>query len=69
MRRACGTIVAFQQSVHHILPSGFVVLSEHGAYVFGALAVAVSFVMVWFYFYPRRVIARDEDGLQKPRRR
>jgi hypothetical protein len=62
-------MVAFQQSFHHILPFGFMVLSKHGAHVFGALAVAVSLVMVWFYFYPRRVIARDEDGLQKPRRR
>jgi hypothetical protein len=62
-------MVACQQSFHHILPSGFMALSEHGVHVFGALAVAVSLVMVWFFFYPHTVIARDEDGLQKPRRR
>jgi len=26
------------------------VLSEHGAHIFGALAIAVSLVIVWFYF-------------------
>jgi hypothetical protein len=62
-------MVAFQQSFHHILPSSFMMLSQHGARVFDALTVAVSLVMVWFYLYPGRVIARDEDGLQKPRRR
>jgi hypothetical protein len=32
-----GTLVAFQESFHHYAPSG-VVLSEHGAHIFGALA-------------------------------
>jgi hypothetical protein len=41
-------------------------LSEHGARIFGVLAIAVSLVIVWFYFYLRRAIARDE-ALQKPR--
>jgi len=43
------------------------VLSEHGAHIFGALAIAVSLVIVWFYFYLRRAIALDEEALQKPR--
>lgn len=62
-----GTLVTFQQSFHHILSSGFMVLSEHGAHVFGALAIAVGFIIFWFYFYLRRAIARDEEALQKPR--
>jgi hypothetical protein len=61
-----GTLVAFQQSFRY-LPSGFMVLSEHGAHFFGALAIAASLVIVWFYFYLRRAIARDEEALQKPR--
>jgi hypothetical protein len=61
-----GTLVAFQQSFRY-LPSDFMVLSERGAHIFGALAIIVSLVMVWFYFYLRRAIARDEDALQKPR--
>jgi uncharacterized protein YjeT (DUF2065 family) len=61
-----GTVVAFQQSFRY-LPSDIMVLSEHGARIFGALAIAVSLVIVWFYFYLRRRIARDEEALQKPR--
>jgi hypothetical protein len=62
-----GTLVAFQESFHHYAPSGVIVLSEHGAHIFGALAIAVGLVMVWFYFYLRRAIARDQEALQKPR--
>ena len=61
-----GTVVAFQKSFRY-LPSDVMVLSEHGAHIFGALAIAVSLVIVWFYFYLRRAIARDEEALQKPR--
>jgi hypothetical protein len=61
-----GTLVAFQQSFHY-LPSDVMVLSEHGAHIFGALAIGVSLVIIWFYFYLRRAIARDEEALQKPR--
>jgi len=32
-------------------------LRAHGAYIFGALAIAVSLVIVWLYFYLRRAIA------------
>ena len=60
-----GTLVAFQQSFYHA-PSGFMVLSVHGAHIFGILAILVGLVLVWFYFYLRRVIARGES-LQKPR--
>ena len=61
-----GTLVAFQQSFKH-LPSGFMVLSEHGAHILGMLAIAVGLVIFWFYFYLRRAIARDNRVLQKPR--
>jgi hypothetical protein len=61
-----GTVVAFQQSFHHYAPSGFMVLSEHGAHIFGMLTILVAFVLVWFYFYLRRAIVRD-GTLQKPR--
>src|SRR6476620_2613999 len=61
-----GMLVAFQQGFSHHAPSGFTVLSEHGAHVFGVLAILVGLVLVWFYFHLRRVIARDES-LQKPR--
>ena len=42
------------------------VLSEHGAHIFGMLAILVGLILVWFYFYLRQVIARDE-ALQNPR--
>ncbi len=42
------------------------VLSEHGVHIFGMLTILVAFVLVWFYFYLRRVIAPDE-ALQNPR--
>jgi drug/metabolite transporter (DMT)-like permease len=61
-----GTLVAFQQSFRHV-PSGFMVLSEDGAHIFGVLAIVVSLVIVCFYFYLRRAIARDEGILQRPR--
>ena len=60
-----GTMVAFQKSFYYI-PSGVMVLSEHGARIFGVLAIAVGLVFVWLYFYLRRAITRDE-ALQKPR--
>jgi hypothetical protein len=60
-----GTVIAFQQSFRYA-PSGFMALSERGAHIFGVLAILVSLVLVWFYFYLRRAIARDES-LQKPR--
>ena len=56
-----GTLVAFQQSFRY-LPSDIMVLSEHGAHIFGALAIAVSLVIVWFYFYLRR----GSPAMKKP---
>ena len=38
-------------------------MSEHGAHIFGALAVGVGVVFGWFYFYLRRAIARDEPHI------
>jgi hypothetical protein len=32
-------------------------LRAHGAHIFGAIAIAVGLVIVWFYFYLRRAIA------------
>ena len=61
-----GTVVAFQKSFRY-LPSDVMVLSEHGAHIFGALAIAVSLAIVWFYFYLRRAIVRDEEALLSPR--
>jgi hypothetical protein len=61
-----GTLVAFQQSFKY-LPSRFTVLSEHGAHIFGVLAIGVGLVTAWFYFYLRSAIARDEETLQSPR--
>jgi hypothetical protein len=40
------------------------VLSEHGAHILGALAIAVALVMVWLYFFLRSAIARDAHALQ-----
>jgi len=59
-------LIAIQQSFHWVLPSSVTAISEHGAYVFGSLAVCVAVVFVWFYFYLRRAIARDAT-IQKPR--
>ena len=58
-----GPMIAIQQGYKYTYPSpsmgGVTVISEHGAHVFGSLAVAVAVVFVWFYFYLRRVIRRD----------
>jgi drug/metabolite transporter (DMT)-like permease len=61
-----GTVVAFQQSFRYA-PSGIMVLSEHGAHIFGVLAIAVGLVILGFYFYLRRGIVRDDETVQKPR--
>jgi hypothetical protein len=61
-----GPLFAIQQSFHWVLPSSVTAISEHGAHIFGGLAVGVGVVFVWFYFYLCRAIARD-DTIQKPR--
>ena len=50
-------IIAFQQSFRYA-PSGATAISAHGAHIFGLLAIAVALVIVWLYFYLRRVLAR-----------
>jgi hypothetical protein len=61
-----GPLIAIQQSFHWVLPSSVTAISEHGAHVFGILAVGVAVVFVWLYFCLRRAIARDHM-IQKPR--
>ena len=60
-----GTLVAFQQSFYHA-PLRLHGAFQHGAHMFGVLAILVGLVLVWLYFYLRRAITRDES-LQKPR--
>ena len=60
-----GPLIAIQQSFRWV-PSSVIAISEHGAHIFGALAVGVGVVFVWFYFYLCRAIARG-NPIQKPR--
>ena len=60
-----GPLVAVQQSFRYG-PSGVTAISEHGAHIFGILAIAVALALLAFYFYLRREIARDKT-IQKPR--
>ena len=53
-----GPLIAIQQSLHWVLPSSVTAISEHGAHVFGGLAIGVGLVSFCFYFYLRRLIAR-----------
>ena len=56
-----GPLIAVQQVYRYtyLLPSGVTAISEHGAHVFGGLAIAVGVVFFWFYFYLRRRIGRS----------
>ena len=54
-----GAMIAIQQSFRWA-PSRVTAVSEDGARMFGLLAIGVSAVCVWFYFYLRRAIARDK---------
>ena len=60
-----GPLIAVQQSFHWVLPSSVTAISEHGARVFGILAIGVSLVIQCFYLYLRRAITRDQT-IQKP---
>jgi hypothetical protein len=60
-----GPMVTFQQSFRY-MPSGAMAVSEHGAYIFGLLAICVSVSLILFYFYLRRAIERG-DPPRKPR--
>jgi hypothetical protein len=55
-----GPLVAIQQSFRYT-PSGVTAISEHGARIFGILAIAVALALLAFYFYLRREIARDKS--------
>ena len=60
------SIIAFQQSFRWA-PSGVTALTPHGAHIFGLLAIAVAFGIVWFYFRLRAQIRRDENaGIRYP---
>jgi hypothetical protein len=52
-----GPLIALQQSFKYV-PSSVTAITEHGAHVFGALAVAVGLVFLWLYFYLRRGMPR-----------
>ena len=56
-----GPLIAVQQVYRYdyLLPSGVTAISEHGAHVFGSLAIGVGVVFFSFYFYLRHVIARS----------
>jgi len=62
-----GPLIAVQQGYRYtwLSPSmeGVTGISEHGAHVFGALAVGVGVVFAWFYFYLRRAIVRDQPHI------
>jgi ABC-type multidrug transport system permease subunit len=61
-----GPLIAVQQTFNWVLPSSVTAISEHGAHIFGGLAVGVGLVFLWFYFYLCRAIACD-DPTKKPR--
>lgn len=60
-----GPLIAVQQSFRYT-PSSVTAISEHGAHILGALAIAVAVALVALYFYVRREIARGKS-LQRPR--
>jgi hypothetical protein len=60
-----GPLIAVQQSFRYA-PSSVTAISQHGAHIFGILAIAVALALVAFYFYLRREITRD-DTIEKPR--
>jgi hypothetical protein len=64
-----GPLIAVQQAYRYqwLLPSSVTAISEYGAHLFGSLSIGVAVVFMWFYFYLRRLIARDADTIQKPR--
>src|SRR4051812_35453359 len=49
-----------------LVPSAVSAVSEHGAHIFGLVAIGLSVVFIWFYFYLRRFIAHD-NTIEKPR--
>ena len=55
-----GPLIAIQQNFRYA-PSGVTAISEHGAHIFGILALAVAVALFAFYFYLRREIALDKS--------
>ena len=62
-----GPLIAVQQGYRYtwLSPSmeGVTAISQHGAHVFGGLAVGVGGALLLLYFYLRRVLARDEPHI------
>jgi hypothetical protein len=60
-----GPLFAVQQTYRYtyMSPGGVTALSERGAHLFGALAIAVGVVFFWFYFYLRRLIAQSRPHI------
>jgi hypothetical protein len=60
-----GPLIAVQQGYRYtyLSPSAVTAMSEHGAHIFGALAIGVGVVFFWFYFYLRRLIARPTSHI------
>ena len=54
-----GPLIAIQQSFRYA-PSDVTAISEHGAHIFGILAIAVALALLAFYFYLRREITLDK---------
>ena len=58
-----GPLFAVQQGYRYtwLSPSmeGVTAISEHGAHVFGCLAIGVGVALLCLYLYLRRVLARD----------
>jgi len=57
-----GPLVAVQQGYRYtwLSPSmeGVTAISEHGAHVFGGLAIGVCLALLWLYFCLRRMLGR-----------
>jgi hypothetical protein len=62
-----GPLVGLQQSFRYG-PSSVAAISQHGAHIFGILAIGVALALVAFYFYLRGELARDKT-IQKRRLR
>ena len=63
---AHGPMVGVQQGYRYdymLHSSAVAAISEHGAHIFGGLAMAVGVVFFWFYFYLRRLITRSRPHL------
>jgi hypothetical protein len=54
-----GPLIAIQQSFRYA-PSSVTAISEHGAHIFGVLAISVALALLAFYFYLRCEIAHDK---------